>query len=244
MDGKHIAIRCPLKSGPNYYNYKQFYSIVLLAFVDADYKFIYIDCGCNGRVSDGGVFANSTLFQTLESNTLHIPPGKPLPQRNTPVPFVIVGDEAFPLKSYLMKPYPSRNLDQNKRIFNYRLSRARRIVENVFGILTCRFGVFKQAIPLEPEKVERIVLACCALHNFLRTKKSSTEYLGPGMVDEEDIENGSVNFGTWRQEIRNDLPGLTQQSGNRSSNDVREIREEFCDYFNTNGQVSWQWDFL
>lgn len=132
MDGKHIAIRCPLKSGSNYYNYKQFYSIGLLALVDADYKFKYKDCGCNGRVSDGGVFANSTLFQTLESNTFHIPPGKPLPQRNTHVPFVIVGDEAFPLKSYLMKPYPSRNLDQNKRTFNYRLSRARRIVENVF----------------------------------------------------------------------------------------------------------------
>lgn len=152
MDGKHIAIRCPLKSGSNYYNYKQFYSIILLALVDADYKFKYIDCGCNGRVSDGGVFTNSTLFQTLESNTFHIPPGKPLPQRNTPVPFVIVRDEAFPLKSYSIKPYPSRNLDHNRRIFNYRLSRGRGIVENVFGILTCRFGVFKQAIPLEPEK--------------------------------------------------------------------------------------------
>lgn len=52
------------------------------------------------------------------------------------------------------------------------------------------------------------------------------------MVDEEDIENGPVNFGTWRQEIGNDLPGLTQQSGNRSSNGVRE---ELRDYFNTNG---------
>lgn len=64
------------------------------------------------------------------------------------------------------------------------------------------------------------------------------------MVDEEDIENGSMNFGTWRQEVGNDLPGLAQQSGNRSSNDVREFREELCDYFNTNCQVSWQWNFL
>lgn len=155
-----------------------------------------------------------------------------------------VGDEAFPLKSFLMKPYPSRKLDQNKRIFNCQISRARRFVENVFGILTCRSRVFKQAIPLEPEKVERIVLACCALDNFLRTKKSSTEYLAPGMLD-EDIENGSVNFGSWRQEIGNDLPGLTQQSGNRSSNNVREIRVlRLFLYFNTNGQVSWQWDFF
>ena len=95
-----------------------------------------------------------------------------------------------------MKPYPSRNLDESKRIFNYRLSRARRIVENVFGILTCRFGVLKHAIPLEPEKVENAVLACCALHNFLRTKKTTNpDYMGPGMVDEEDTQTGTVSHG-------------------------------------------------
>jgi len=77
------------------YNYKQFFSIVLLALVDADYKFIYVDCGCNGRVSDGGVFANSSLFQALESNTLNIPVGQPLPQRHMTIPYLIVGDEAF-----------------------------------------------------------------------------------------------------------------------------------------------------
>lgn len=98
---------------------------------------LYIDCDCNGRVSDGGVIVNSTLFQTLESNTLHIPPGKPLPQRNTSVPFVIVGDETFPFKIYLMKNNTHPEIwTKNKRIFNYRLSRARIIVENVFGILT------------------------------------------------------------------------------------------------------------
>lgn len=97
-------------------------------------------------------FSQIQLYFKLWSRILFISLGKPLPQRNTPVPFVIVGDEAFPLKSYLIKPYPSRNLDHNRRIFNYRLSRGRGIVENVFGILTSRFGVFKQAIPLEPEK--------------------------------------------------------------------------------------------
>lgn len=199
MDGKHIAIQCPYKSGSNFYNYKQFFSIVLLALVDADYKFIYIDCGCNGRISDGGVFANSQLYAALEQNLLNIPEGKLLPERQVNVSYVIVGDEAFPLKSYIMKPFPTRNLDLNKRIFNYRLSRARRIVENVFGILVCRFGVLKSKICLEPAKIEKIVLACCALHNYLRKDTSSTSsYLPRGMLDEEDTENGTITPGLWR----------------------------------------------
>ena len=59
---------------------------------------------------------------------------------------MIVGDDAFPLKTYLMKPYPTRNIELNQRIFNYRLSRVRRIVETVFGILTSRFGFFQKPI--------------------------------------------------------------------------------------------------
>lgn len=170
MDGKHIAIKCPIKSGSMYYNYKQFFSIVLFALVDADYRFIYVDVGCNGRISDGGVFANSSIFKALEDKSLDIPFGKPLPRREDPLPYFIVGDEAFPLKTYLMKPYPSRQLDLSKRIFNYRLSRARRVVENIFGILASRLRVFKSTIDMEPERAQKIVLACCALHNYLRTK--------------------------------------------------------------------------
>ena len=167
MDGKHVAIKCPIKSGSMYYNYKQYFSIVVFALIDADYRFIYVDVGCNGRISDGGVFANSYIFKALEEKSLNIPNGKLLPGRENPLPYVIVGDEAFPLKTYLLKPYPSRQLDLSKRIFNYRLSRARRVVENVFGILASRFRVFKSTIDMEPEKAQKIVLACCALHNFL-----------------------------------------------------------------------------
>lgn len=157
MDGKHVGIKCPAKSGSNFFNYKNFFSIVLFAIVDADYKFIYIDVGKNGRISDGGIFANTPIYNKLENGSLRLPADEPLPDRVKNIPFLLVGDEAFPLKSYLMKPYPNRNLDLTQRIFNYRLSRVRRIVENVFGILSSRFGVFQKPIPLEPEKVEKLL---------------------------------------------------------------------------------------
>ena len=137
LDGKHIAIRPPGKSGSYYYNYKEFHSIVLLALVDSDYKFIYVDVGANGATSDAGVFLNTPLRSALDNNLLGLPPREPLPGGDRE-PHFIVGDTAFPLKEYLQKPFPHRGLTHQERIFNYRLSRARRVVENAFGILANR----------------------------------------------------------------------------------------------------------
>jgi hypothetical protein len=89
---------------------------VLLALVDSDYCFHYIDVGAKGRGSDGGVFGNSSLNSALETDSLAIPPGSG-----------IVGDDVFPLKKYLLKPVSRRNLSDKERTYNYRLSRARRL---------------------------------------------------------------------------------------------------------------------
>ena len=137
IDGKHVTVKCPSGSGSAFYNYKNQFSIILLAIVDADYNFLFVDVGTNGRANDSGVFGRSAISTLLENGELNIPPPQPLPGRQRDIPFVIVGDDAFPLKNYLVKPYPNRQLDPEKRVFNYRLSRARRIVENVFGIQSC-----------------------------------------------------------------------------------------------------------
>ena len=113
----------PDDSGSHYRNYKETDSIVLMAMVGPEYEFLYVDVGANGRNSDGGIWDQCKLKKPLEDSTLNLPPPQSLPGRSMKIPFVATGDDAFPLKNYLMKPYPQKGLTTEKRIFNYRLSR-------------------------------------------------------------------------------------------------------------------------
>lgn len=70
IDGKHIRTTKPHNSGSVCYNYKHFFSIILLAFCDADYKFVYIDVGAYGKDSDSTIFTYSTFYQKLMNNDL------------------------------------------------------------------------------------------------------------------------------------------------------------------------------
>ena len=107
----------------------------------------HLDCGQYGRACDAGVFQNSVISDLLERNQLNIP--KAYFKINTSdeqIPFMIVGDEAFPLKTYLMRPFAARTLNDDRRIYNYRHSRARRSVECAFGILAKKKLKFSNAL--------------------------------------------------------------------------------------------------
>lgn len=168
IDGKHISIEKPPRSGTLFYNYKGFFSTVLFAVVNANYEFMYIHTGINGSVSDGGVITHTSLYNKLMTDKLHLPPSCTLQGTNISVPYTFLGDSAFGINRHIMKPYPFKNITHEKRIFNYRLSRARRVVENAFGISAARFRIFRQRISVHIDNVDKIVLACCALHNYLR----------------------------------------------------------------------------
>ena len=94
-----------------------------MAAVDASYKFLYVDVGTNGRVFDGGVWSETTLKAAIENKLLDIPSESPLPNSDKVAPYVFVADDAFPRKSYLMKPIPHRSQLREERIFSDRLSR-------------------------------------------------------------------------------------------------------------------------
>ncbi|XP_050310641.1 putative nuclease HARBI1 [Anthonomus grandis grandis] len=139
VDGKHVKINCPPKSGSFFYNYKGYFSIVLMAIVNANYEFILVDIGTNGRVSVGEVIESTRFYEKLKTNALKIPSPIKSFNNSEELPFVFIGDEAFALLPNFMKPFNIKVLDNEKKVFNYRLSRARNVVENAFGILASRF---------------------------------------------------------------------------------------------------------
>lgn len=112
---KHIAIKCPPNSGTHYNCYKNYFSIVLLAIVDPFYKFITVDIGSYGRMSDSGIFENSNFYQAYLHGKLLLPP-KPLPGAEDPTPHVLIGDEGFALKEYLMRPFPRAAVVHDNKI--------------------------------------------------------------------------------------------------------------------------------
>jgi hypothetical protein len=231
LDGKHVSIKQPSCSGSKYFNYKHTFSIILLALVDANYKFLFCDIGSQGRCSDAGVYSESELKVALQRNTLCVPKAGPLPGRDDEFPFCIVADDAFPLKDYMMKPYPHRNLSRHQRIFNYRLSRARRCVENAFGIMANRFRVLLNPICLKPKKVDAVVLACCALHNMLRT-------IAPNKYTVNTDDQHDANA----RDLQHSQLEQAHVRGRRSATQsAKRYRDYLCEYFNSEeGSVVWQ----
>lgn len=230
IDGKHVVMFAPANSGSIFFNYKRTHSIVLMGISDGDCKFIYVDAGSNGRISDGGVFNKCSFAHALEKGSLHLPQAQPLTGRNVNVPFVFVADDAFALKPYIMKPFSGQNLSKDERVFNYRLSRSRRCIESAFGIMSARIRVMRAPIHLDAAKTRKITLACCALHNFLMTHQ--IELYAPNEFTDQGNENGSSMFTL--ESVVTDVKA-----------DANKVREEFKQYFmSKDGQLPWQFNYI
>ena len=249
VDGKHIPIIHPKGNGSDYYNYKGFFSVVLLAFVDYDYCFLMVDVGCQGRISDGGILKNSPIYSVIKQNTLNLPAPRyllypldyPLIKPLKIIPMVFVGDDAFQLDIFCMKPYGQRNQTLEQRIFDYRTFRYRCVTENAFVIWTSRFRLFTSRSNLNIDNIQIITLALLALHNMLR-KRSTSSYTPPGYCDSVDLLTGNVIDRTWRSEVSDEV--LLDIPSTRSRNpslEAKEIRKELTNFFMTAGQVDWQW---
>jgi hypothetical protein len=108
------SLKPVLKSGSLYYNYKGWFSIILLAVCDARYSFTLVDIGSYGSSNDSGVFSNSNMGHALEGGQRSIPSAEPIDGLpNNAVPYFLVGDEAFALKQWILRPYSGRDLPED-----------------------------------------------------------------------------------------------------------------------------------
>lgn len=182
-----------------------------------------MDIGAYGKESDSTIFHNTKLYDLLMRGDLPTPTPRPLPGFQEPVPFVFVADEAFSISNNVMRPYSGKHLSVKQRVFNYRLSRARRYVECTFGILANKWRIFHRPINVSYDFAIDIVKACCVLHNFV-LYRDGLETPVEMVIDDSEL-----------------LP--LQQRLNVGSQVVSAniIRNEYLDYFTSEvGALSWQ----
>lgn len=166
------------------------------------------------------VLQTSQIGLQILRDCVSLPAPQPLPGTMHSVPFVMVSDEAFPLMPNLLRPYPRRGLNARKRIFNFWLSRARRLVKSTFGIMVSQWRVFTTTIQLDPATVDSVIKACCVLHNYAREYSQDID-----VESQLPVINTAINWG----------PGRPTNSGVR-------VRDTFAEYFMTpEGAVPWQY---
>lgn len=226
IDGKHVRLIKPAHSASLFYNYKNYFSVVLLAVCDSNYKFLYIDVGSYGREGDSTVLSRSTFGKKLQEGTFNLPKSEKVLDSLIPLPYVFIGDEAFGISTHLMRAYAGCNLTKPRRIFNYRLSRARRYVECAFGILSNKWRIFHRPLNIDIKVAISLIKTCCALHNFVRDRD------GVHFDDTLDI-TGLFNINYEANANVQQLP--------RGSKQAYKYRDAFAQYFTSpEGSLPWQ----
>ena len=165
IDGCHIPIAAPVNNHTDYYNHKCWYSMILQGVVDANYRFLGVCIGWPGSVHDARVFAHSNLYKKITEEELL--PSKPLRVNGVDVPLFLIGDSAYPLNTWLMKPFPHNGvLTTEQKTFNYRLCRARIVVENAYGRLKARWRRLMKRNDMHVRNIPNVVAVACILHNM------------------------------------------------------------------------------
>ena len=166
VDGCHISIRCPpggAEAAKEYHNFKNFYSVILIAIVDAKYRVTWASCGYPGNSHDSFIFQSTDVFSNLNSG---IYPSIAHREGDINIPPLLLGDGAFPSHTWLVKPYSHAALSAEQKYFNYRFSRGRMVTEGAFGKLKGRWRALFRRCESNVETIKAKTLACVVLHNI------------------------------------------------------------------------------
>jgi len=165
---------------------------------------------------------------------MNLPQQSAVEPSGPPLPYVLVADEAFALKRYMMRPYPRcGRLNRQKKVFNYRLSRARRVVESAFGIMAARWRIYRRPIISSISTAVKIVQATTCLHNFI-------------IKNENKLHNFQRLYTRIARDDVASIRGALQEINNAGRANaytrlVSRIRDDFASYFEHGGAVPWQW---
>lgn len=210
IDGTHFHIRKPNHSPEDYFYFKSGgYTMACQAVVDRDRKFIDISVGMPGSTNDARQLRRSMLYQKATTTNL-FNPGDSIEGF---VPY-LVGDKGYPILPWLITPYremPNGRRSVQETLFNRKLSRARSVVENSFGILKQTFRELHSASDLHVTLLPDVVVSCCILHNLLLGQSSEEvdrllemlqrEGMAP-MVDEDAVPEEPPEDGAPRNELQ------------------------------------------
>ncbi|CAF2084705.1 unnamed protein product [Rotaria magnacalcarata] len=196
LDGSHIAIKPPLGQEIDYFNYKKHHSVILLATVNSDLLFTYVNIGAPGRCNDSSIYNNSTLSSLMQHPIYqnHV-----LVINNVKVQSHLIADSAFSLSSTLLKPYADKpNMPKCQSLFNYRLSRVRCSVERAFGCLKNRFRLLHCKMEYELGNAINLIKAATILHNICISSgdKVEIDWDTPLVIHKKPSCNIQTNSGT------------------------------------------------
>ena len=212
IDGSHIPIRPPAMNHTDYYNRKGFYSMILQGVVDHNCLFTDLCIGWAGCVHDARVLVNSSIYQKCNNGELL--DGQTLSFNSTQIPNFLVGDSAYPLLPWLIKPFAqSPSLSASEKLYNYRMCRGRVVVEIAFGRLKARWRRLTKQNEMSIRNVPNVIAACCTLHNVCEI-------------------HGDLFNEEWLEEINSETDDLTgAQPSTSSQDDAEDIRNALVQYF-------------
>ena len=195
IDGSHVPISAPSNLHTDYYNRKGWYSMLIQGLV-----------GWPGSVHDARVLARSALYNDIECN--HILPNVTVSISGVDVPLYMIGDSAYPLKKWLMKPFAHNTaLNEQQQNYNYRVCRARIVTEIAFGRLKARWRRLLKRNEMHVENLPNVIAAACVLHNICE-------------VHHEHFND------SWLQSIEDDTqPSLAAASRHAPTEQAQNIRQ-------------------
>lgn len=211
-----------------------------MAVADGDYRFTYVDIGAYGSEGDANIFDICTLGAAIRQNHLIFPA-----ESSNATPYVFVADDAFPLHRRIMRPFKpkaGKHLLDNESIFNYRLSRARRCVENAFGLMCSKFYCLSRKVFCGPDRANLIIKTCAHLHNYLIDTRR--EQYSPAQYADYINESGILVSGQFRDHLPTDSlfsSDISQAHVGRQDESGRIVRNKIATYLNSEeGSIPWQ----